>query len=48
MADRDKKQSNLDCLYQLAESDSDSIRGFIELNGVLVVLHFQFVSFGGA
>lgn len=39
MADKDQKQSNLDCLFQLAETDSDSIRGFIELNGVLS-LHF--------
>eukprot|EP01084_Bolivina_argentea_P007069 13308_1 len=34
MTEKDKKQQNLDALYSLVENDSDSIIGFVELNGL--------------
>lgn len=34
MTDKNKRQQNLDALYNLVENDSDSVIGFVELNGL--------------
>ena len=34
MSDKNKRQQNLDALYNLVENDSDSVIGFVELNGL--------------
>lgn len=34
MNDKNKRQQNLDALYNLVENDSDSVIGFVELNGL--------------